>query len=116
MKFHWEDTGRSPEFVRFGLNQAGNFSRYRHLSFRMTQVFDLEENPAGKDVQIQIVLETTAGETAVDIADFGGDLHFPVRFQWDPPVGDTPEAARLGSSAVFVLAAVWSVVMGGLVW
>ncbi|MEM1432925.1 MAG: succinate dehydrogenase, cytochrome b556 subunit [Pseudomonadota bacterium] len=30
--------------------------------------------------------------------------------------GDTPEAARFGSTAVFVLSAVWAAAMGGLVW
>ena len=30
--------------------------------------------------------------------------------------GDTPEAARFGATATFVLTAVWALVMGGLVW
>lgn len=107
LRFEWNKTTQV-----FGKKQSGtisfalpdiDISTYRYLSFRITQVYDPQNNPNGtdRDLTVKIGSPKIKLGSGVNVSDHGGLLHFPIKMV--APIGPAQEEQTKNAMRSYII-------------
>lgn len=69
---------QGPAEITFNFFEPTNLSAYSFVGFRISQVYNPDNNATGEEINFRIRLNTSQGSSAwVQVQDHGGELHFP---------------------------------------